>query len=204
MFSCTNPQDAASGGADGEEGEKVAEVLDLQKQRRRLAAKRGFKSWKRRFPDSFDDATTLKDLEEKTLKALIQGGEGSSMPLYDLVLGVLNLGAGARFYSLEGPDKMMVMDVTLFLLDQLRFEAMRRLGWVEDYPARCMPMLDLIEQFVPLYSQTRHQSPPLSPSHPRYDEYRQTFEGDRSAFIRKLIPEAIQIFGAGNEDASEP
>jgi hypothetical protein len=176
-------------------GQKVAQILEMREKKRQLTAKKGFQGWTRRFTESYDENTRLEDLSDSTLEVLIRGGEESSMPLYELILGVKGLGMGPRFYFMESGDKMAVMDITLFLLDQLRFEAMRRLGWVEDHPTFHAHLVDLVEQFTGRFSAIRNQTPPLSPGHPRYREYAETYEGDRSAFVRRLIPQVLEVFG---------
>lgn len=167
----------------------------MQEKKRQMAARKGFHGWTHRFSESYDENTRLEDLSDSTLGALIRGGEDASMPLYELILGVKGLGMGPRFYFMENVDKMAIMDITLFLLDQLRFEAMRRLGWVDDHPTFHVPLMDLVEQFTGRFSSIRHQTPSLSSSHPLYSEYVATFEGDRSSFVRRLIPEVLDVFG---------
>lgn len=172
----------------------MAKILDMNEKRQHLTAKRGFDGWNRRFCEPFDENTRLVDLGDETLAKLIQPGEDSSMAIYEFIMGVQGLGTGTRFHFLENLDKMALMDITLFFLDQLRFEAMRRLGWVEESRTSRIPLVDLVTQFQTRFSADRHKTPALSPSHPRYEQYQQTFEGDRAAFIRRLTPEALEIF----------
>jgi hypothetical protein len=179
----------------------MAVILELEQQRRRLAAKRGFEAWTRRFSDSFAEKTCLEDLRDDILRILIQSEEDSSLLLYGLILGFMGLGKAASFYELQNRVRLEVMDMALFLLDQSRFEVMTRLGWVENSPVRTVPLLDLVLRFSEVYSGMKNQSPPLLPSHPRYREYEEIYEGDRSAFVRKLIPDAIQAFQEEEEGA---
>lgn len=172
----------------------MGKLLDLEEERRHLVAKKGFESWTRRFSESFGANTAMGDISDRTLSALIQSGEESAMPLYDLIMGILGLGKGPRFYSLEARQIMLVTDITLFLLDQLRFEAMRRLGWIEDSPTFHIPLLDIVQQFKSRFSAIKHETPPLAKNHRYFKEYEETFEGDRGGFVRKLIPEVIKIF----------
>jgi len=180
----------------------VAVILELKGKRRSLTAKRGFNSWLRRFSEPFDENTSPSDLSDSTLGILIQGGEEASMPLYEFAMGVLNLGAGPRFYFMDGPPKMLVMDISLFLLDQLRFEAMKRLGWVEDHPTFHIPLLDLVQDFSTRFALIRHETPGISLEHPSHEEYEKTFEGDRGSFVRKLIPEALKIFDEKSQNGA--
>ena len=179
----------------------MATILDLQQQRRRLIAKRGFETWTRRFSDSFDEQSCVIDLSDTALRTLIQNEEGSSALLNGLIMGFLGHGKGARFFDLESRVRLEKMDISLFLLDQLRFEVMRRLDWVEPSPFCFVPLLDLVERFSTVYSGMKNQTPELLESHPRYPEYRQAFEGDRGVFVRRLIPDAIQAFQEQEEGA---
>ncbi len=172
----------------------MTEVLDMDEQRRRIAAKKGFQAWTKRFSEPFDEKTCIGDFSDAVLASLIRGGEESSMPLYELILGVMGLGAGPKFYYLENQEMMAVMDIALFLLDQCRFEAMRRLGWVEESISHQIPLVDLVRKFPDYYSRQRHQTPRLCSDHPRHQEYQNTFEADRGPFIRRLIPDAIEAF----------
>lgn len=172
----------------------MGKVLDLQEERRALIARRGFRAWSEQFSEEFGPLTTLSDLSDKTLAFLIQGGDESNRALQDLVMGLKGLGASARFHFLENRDKMLVMDVVLYVLDQLRFQAMKRLGWVGDSPAFHVSILDLVEEFHTRFAALPQLPPPLSPQHPRFAEYAGTFEPDRGPFVRRLIPDAIKSF----------
>ncbi|MHC1726047.1 MAG: hypothetical protein AB9866_08605 [Syntrophobacteraceae bacterium] len=181
----------------------MAIVFDINECRRRLTAKKGFGPWSRRFNLGFNDTTSIRELDNEVVKYLIHGGDDSAIALYELIMGVKGLGQGTRFYYLDNDNKMAVTDITLFLLDQLRFEAMFRLGWLNDYPTLIIPLLDLIQGFKAQFSAARHQSPVLSAAHPRYREYLSEYEGDRNSFVRKLIPDAIQIFSSMQDDAEQ-
>ncbi|MFZ2445021.1 MAG: hypothetical protein WAW37_01565 [Syntrophobacteraceae bacterium] len=181
----------------------MAKILDLNERKRHLAAKKGFEPWARRFGTHFEDDTSIRDLDSSIVRYLIRGGEDSAMALYEIIMGIMGLGAGPRFHYLESNNKMGVTDVTLFLLDLLRFEAMYRLGWLVDYPFLNVPLLDLVQNFRGQFSAARHQSPALSPAHPKYTQYLAEFEGDRNTFVRKMIPEAIQVFYTQSNDTEK-
>jgi len=174
----------------------MAKILDLFEQKKHLSAKKGFDSWFNRFRISFDDNTSVRQLDDLVLKYLIQGGEESHAALYDLIMGIKGLGPGYRFAYLVSESKMRVTDVTLFLLDLLRFESMYRLGWLDDYPFLSTPLLDIVQEFETLFLAAMHQCPVLSHAHSLYSQYLNEFESDRNSFIRRLIPDAIQKFPA--------
>jgi hypothetical protein len=172
----------------------LAEVIKIDNARRRLAARRGFQSWSRMFDEAFDDQTRLADLSDAALGSLIQAGDQTTLVIHDFIMGVKNLGRGAEFNALDNSRKMAVMDIAIFLLDQLRFECMRRLGWVSDYDTKGIPLVDLVSQFSSSFAAAQNRTPALAPSHPLYGEYLKEFDLDRSAFLRRLIPVAIETF----------
>lgn len=172
----------------------MGKVLDWNKERRSLLAKRAYRSWSEKFSEKFGPDTSLSDLSDKTLAFLIQGGDESNRILQDLVMGVKGLGSSAKFNFLENRDRMQIMDAVLYLLDQLRFQAMKRLHWVEDSTHFHMSMVEMVEEFFTRLTVLPQQPPPLSSHHPQFDAYCKTFEADRGPFIRRLIPEAIKLF----------
>ena len=109
----------------------MTEVIQLESFKRKQAAIRGFKSWSKRFGEKLDEQTKLSDLSDGALLFLISPGDQNIFALYDLVMGVKNLGTASDFFNLDKPKKMEVIDISIHLLDQLRFECMRRLNWLE-------------------------------------------------------------------------
>jgi hypothetical protein len=172
----------------------LAEVIRMAEARRQLNARRGFQGWTQRYGESFNESTCLPDLSDATLASLIEAGEQTSLAIHDLVMGVKNLGRGAQFHSLDTSQKMAIMDIAIFLLDQLRFECMRRLGWIDGYATMTIPLVDLISDFQTDFAATKNETPTLTTSHPRYQDYQNEFDMDRGAFLRRLIPEAIETF----------
>lgn len=179
----------------------MAKIVDLMGEKRRIAAKRGFAGWITRFEEHFDETTRPMDLSKPTLARLIRGDDPATAALHELVMAFRGLGPAPRFHYLETPDRMFVTDITLFLLDQFRFEAMNRLGWIETPFSSDIPILDLVEEFPKRFAPIRNQTPALASSHPRFIEYEETFATDRPGFVRRLIPEILRDYGV---PASEP
>jgi hypothetical protein len=175
----------------------MAEVIQLASFKRKQAARRGFRAWLRRFDEDLDEDTRAVDLSDVTLAFLISPGEENIFLIYELVMGVKDLGTSSDFFNLEKSLKMEVIDISIYLLDQLRFECMRRLGWLtcEGTPPR--PIVQLVEKYPTLTADGRKAIPTLSISHPNYDTYERLSDFDKETFVRKQIPSAIEQFKRG-------
>lgn len=178
----------------------MGRVLFIAECKRRIVAKKGFEPWWRRFGIEFDENTSVRSLDTPVIRRLARGDEDSSSAFYELIMGMKGLGHAARFHFLDARSKMRVTDITLFLLDLVRFEAMFRLGWLEDYRHLKVPLLDIVEDFQDQFSASGLSSPILSSTHPLYKEYVAQFESDRHSFVRRLIPEAIKVFCDPEDD----
>ena len=172
----------------------MGRLFHIDEARRRIAARKGLAPWRRRFGISFDENISIRRLDSMVIKYLVRGGEESSSAFYELIMGVKGLGSSHRFPYLDGRSKMGVTDITLFLLDMVRFETMFRLGWVEHCYVLEVALVDLVLNFQTHSSAAGNNPPALSEAHPLYSKYSTEFESDRHSFIRKLIPEAIKTF----------
>jgi hypothetical protein len=174
----------------------VAEVLDLDRFRRKLAADKGFRTWLQRFQDQFGPDTRLVDLAPETLLYLATPGEENLYVLFDLVMGAMSLGGALRFRldDLETPTKMRIMDAAFTIMDRVRFEVMRRLGWVEGVPGEETPLISIVQQAWQQESGFARQAPRLVPSHPDYGAYQKLGAIDQGTAVRRLIPRAVAQF----------
>ncbi len=175
----------------------MAEVIQLASFKRKQAARRGFRAWLRRFGEDLGEDTRVGDLSDKTLAFLISPGEENIFLIYELVMGVKDLGTSNDFFNLEKSLKMEVIDNSIYLLDQLRFECMRRLGWLTSECTPQLPIVQLIEQYPTLTGDGRMAIPALSMSHPNYGTYERLSDFDKETFVRKQIPAAIEEFKRG-------
>ena len=171
-------------------------VVDLNKARQEAAVRRGYRNWRSRFGEAFEEPTRPKDLSDGTLLFLSQGSEEAAFYLYDLIMSLLHLGSGFEIRGLTPEDRMRVMDRYLFLLDRLRFEVMRRLGWVDAFPGEDRPLAELIGQYDTLAPALQAAVPELNPNHPDYPVFRSVSAFEKESFIRKLIPAALEAFSA--------
>jgi hypothetical protein len=174
--------------------ESMVQIVHLASFKRRQAARRGFKAWLRRFDEPLDEETRIADLSDTTLAFLISPGEENIFLLYELVMGVKGLGTSSDFFSLDRALKMEVIDISIYLLDQLRFECMRRLNWLASDCPPPSSLVELVEHYPTLTGEARRMIPALSAFHPSYETYKGLSEFEKETFVRKQIPAAIERF----------
>ena len=166
-------------------------IIDLEKARIEIKAKKGFKTWSSRFGCCFDVSAKMENIPDKALVFLAEGNLKSSFYYYDLIMNLKDMKSGSGFEELEAADKMAVIDIHLFLLDRVRYEYMKRLGWIDSYPGEEYPIVELVMNFNDLAPDIQARPPVLSQSHPCYMEYISKNLFEKEEIIRKLIPEAL-------------
>jgi hypothetical protein len=178
-----------------EEREKIrqmTEVIELEKAKLDMAVRRGYRNWKSQFQEDFGPDTRLSDVSIKTLTMLAQGKDKSTFYLFDLVMNLRSLGSGFEFSELDPKEKMAVMDQYLFLLDRIRFEFMKRLGWLEAYPGEEFTLVELVLRFEQMGPRLQANVPLLSRNHSAYEEYRKMSAFEKEEMVRKLIPKMLK------------
>ena len=172
----------------------MAKVIDITWFKEKQAADRGFRNWRSEFCEDFDAHTRLTHMSDDTLAVLVKSGIKAQALLYDLIMGVLGLGTGIKFFYLDGESKMKVLDISLFLLDQIRFECMRRLGWLTGFAGERYALLELAANCSKIRDGFSPPFPSALPAIPNYEEYQSLPPSDHEIFIRKQIPLAIDTF----------
>ena len=169
-------------------------IVNLQEYIAGAIEQRGFGPWHKRFGEPYNQKTRLPDLSEKTLYFLALPGEDTAIAYYELIMGILDLGQSAKFYYLDNPAQMKVMDIHLFLADQVRFEMMRRLTWLDNYHCVGYTLLKMVLEFDQIKAFAKDKPPILSVSHPDYEVYKNLITGDKETFIRRRLREALDTF----------
>ena len=170
----------------------MSRVIELEKAKLNIAAKRGYRSWTGAFKERFGVETKLSDISVETLARLAQAEEKSSFYLYDLIMNLDGLGSGSEFHELPGNKKMAVIDRYLFILDRIRFECMKRLGWLDSYPGEDLSLVEMVTRFEQIAPALHARVPVLSKDHPGYEKFCSLNSFDQETFIRKLIPKALK------------
>ncbi len=174
----------------------MGEIIDLMESKLKRIVKFAFKGWSSKFKEDFSHTTAIKDLKNETIKFFIVGTP-QVVQLLQTLVGRAILTPDQLKLGFDGLDietKKNMIDISVFLIDQFRFEAMFRLGWVEEFPARSIPIVELILDFYNHYEYLQYETPKLSPSHELYKEYIKTHELDRGGVVRRLIPQMLKVF----------
>ncbi len=174
----------------------MAEIIDLERFRSKIAADQGFRSWLARFQEQFGPETRLQDLSPSTLLYLATPGEENLYVFFDLVMGARGLGGSLRFRldDLNNDTKMKIIDSAFALVDRVRFEVMRRLGWVTAVPEGDVPIIALVERSWRVGDGFGQEAPALAMDYPDFPAYARLSPMDRVVFLRRLIPRAVVTF----------
>jgi hypothetical protein len=174
----------------------MAEVINLERFRAKMAADQGFRTWLARFQEQFGPDTRLRDVSSSTLLYLASPGEENLYVFFDLIMGSRGLGGSLRFRlnDLEQDEKLKIMDTAFALVDRVRFELMHRLGWVEEMAGDEETIIGLVQQAWRRTKDFSREVPNLSRNRPDYSAYARLNALDRVVFIRRLIPRAVAAF----------
>jgi len=175
-------------------GFAMTKIINLQSYRTIALKKRIFGPWQKRFGETYGLKTRLSDLSDKALYYLAQPGEPSSLSYYELIMGVLDFGTASNFHYLSNENKMAVVDIHLFLADQVRFEMMWRLEWVKAFEGRKFGLIELVQNFKNIKTKCRENPPELAESNPDYHAYTKLTHGDKEVFIRRMLQKALETF----------
>ena len=121
-------------------------VVALASQRHKKAAERGFREWRRLFRSitDFDENTRWADLPDEVLLFFCEESHESQHGFYDLIMSAHHLGNGHDFESQAFERLTILMNAYFFIMDQGRFELMRRLGWLETVPRADRPIIEVV------------------------------------------------------------
>jgi hypothetical protein len=174
----------------------MSQVFDLTAYRSKVFEERAFGAWRKRFGESYDAETRVADLSDRTLYFLAKPGEETAVAYYELIMGILDLGKAPKFYYLSDDQQLKIVDIHLFLSDQVRFELMRRLGWLASFPGEKHTLLEMVQAFETTKAGFRKEPVALSTSHPDYNVFSKLSIEDKQVFVRRQLLKALELFRA--------
>lgn len=172
----------------------LTEVVNISEVKLRKVIKKAFRNWVHTFGEECNEKTRLSNLSYETIKRLAICRDDTGFYIYDLIMNLLEIGSGMGFYDLEGDSRLKVLDIYLFLLDRIRFEAMKRLKWIVSYPGEDIPIVDMVLKYDEIHRSIERSTPVLSKDHMSYEDYVYASDYDREGIVRRLIPEMIKNF----------
>lgn len=171
----------------------MGELVNLGAFRAQRDAGRAYSRWQRRVGYTPQPGDRLAELPDEVLSRLAGLDHFATLAIYDVVLGVRGWGTGERYTSLEPRARLEALDAFLLIADALRFELMRRLGWVNPPAAHQHSLLELATRTRQLLS-GEYGLPTLSQDYPAYADVQRRLTVEPEAVVRSLIPEALAAF----------
>jgi hypothetical protein len=179
-------------------GQAMAKVIAIDDYRNTQAFGAGYRQWRRIFNEPFNPGTRLSDIGPATLSRLAEPGEDGTASLYSLIIGFLGYGCHAAFESLDSRRQSKVLDIHLFVLDQIRFEMMFRLGWLDNFIGNRFPLFEMVIEFQRIKQACQKRLPQLAKGHRDYEAYCLLIDRDKQVFIRRMLPLALETFKKAN------
>ena len=172
----------------------MAEIISLAEYKAQTAQKAVARYWRSLFKEPFDAQHHLSDIRPKTLCYLAEPGDASTAALYSLIIGFSGFSESTTFESLDSKVQSHILDIHLFLSDQIRFEMMFRMGWLERFVGNQYPLFQMVTEFDRVYPICQEQPPSLAKDHPDYPVFNELFERDQQVFIRRMMVSALEAF----------
>jgi hypothetical protein len=179
-------------------GQAMAKIIALGDYRNLQALRAGYSQWRRKFDEEFNARTRLSELGPATLSCLAEPGDDSTAVLYALIIGFIGHGFHDTFESLDSRNQGYVLDIHLFMVDQIRFEMMFRLGWLDNFIGNRFPLFEMVTEFERIKLACQTHPPQLAKAHPDYKTYRLLIDSDKQVFIRRMVSLALETFKKAN------
>jgi hypothetical protein len=176
----------------------MAKIIPIADYRNMQVLRAGYSHWRRRFSEAFDARTSIRDLGPATLSYLAEPGDHSTAALYALILGFLGHGPGDTFESLDPQSQSHILDIHLFVVDQIRFEMMFRLGWLGYFIGNRFPLFEMVTDFDRVKLACQTNPPQLAKDHPDFRTYCALIDRDKQVFIRRKLSLALETFKTVN------
>ncbi len=170
----------------------MGEVIHLERFRTGDPTDRAIREWAASLGVKLKPGARIADLPHALLLALAEGGAEGNDLLDALVLAAWR--EGKRDPRALPPFlRMRLVDLSLLLIDQFRFECMYRLGWIEPLAVRQAPLARLLSS-RPRDLEPLRAVPSLKQDHFEYRRFQGLTDKDRETFLRRQIPAALEQF----------
>lgn len=170
----------------------MAEIIHFQ-ERTPQAKKAGLLTqWALEMGCSISPQATVAELPDKLVLVLAESDPSGDSSLEELV-GLIALGRRQPVTALPPRVRMIILELSLFVLDLVRFECMTRLDWIEPQAARKVPLVEILSREL---RQLKELMKPLRlrQTHPLFHRFEALPLIEKETFIRRMIPQALELF----------
>ena len=173
----------------------MGEVVSLAMVMRKRTAERAFREWRRLFQTlaDFDENTKWRDLPDEVVLFFCEESPESRHGFYDLIMRSHRLGSGYDFEMQNFERLTMLLNAYFFIMDQARFECMRRLGWLDTVPRAERSIIEVVMDPSTYEYAALLETPAPTAAHPCHGEDALSKGIDRAALVRKHMLEAIGL-----------
>jgi hypothetical protein len=172
----------------------MKKVTDIETYRRHKIENQLVDIWQRRFGERYRIEEGLGGVSDRTLLFLAEQSDPSDQAYFEMICSVLEPGGPAVFSRLGREQQCRVLDIQFYLADRIRFEMMRRLGWLRGYEGDSATIPAIILEFEDFQYRDYENPPELAPSHADDAVYRQLIPREKGVFVRRLYPDALTVF----------
>ncbi len=156
--------------------------------------KRFFSPWKNRFGENLNFFSRVSDLSDKVLYLLAKPDDESAEALRELVMAVMDKGPVVKFAFLDDKQQWMIHRISMVILEQIYFEIMKRLGWIQDYACRRYSLVWLVENCGKPEEMCSRVTPVLSQSDPDFPEYIKLPWDQQKKYLESRFGKAFRSF----------
>jgi hypothetical protein len=169
-------------------------VTDIEIYRRQKTENHLADVWQRQFGETYRVKDGLAGIANTVLRFLAEPSDRSDQAYGALIWAVLEPDDPKAFSCQSRQQQSRILDIQFYLTDRIRFEMMRRLGWLCGYVGDTKTIPAIILGFDALQYQDFEDPPKLSPDHQGYADYQRLIPREKGVFVRRLYPEALSVF----------
>lgn len=172
--------------------EPVADIIHFKERTPQARKESLLTQWALRMGYRLSSRATVASLPDRLILLLAESDPRGASLLEELVCLII-LGKRQPVISLPALVRMRVLEISLFLLDLVRFECMTRLDWIEPQAAREKPLVEILSR-EPRELKELTRPLRLRQDHPHFHRFEALPIMEREAFLRRMIPQALELF----------
>ncbi len=170
----------------------MAEIIHFPRRTPEASTERMLVKWATEMGYRISPRATVASLPDKLVLSLAESDpRGAS--LLEAMVCVVVLGKRQPLTALPPQTRMRLLELSLFLIDVVRFECMARLDWIEPQRVRELPLVEILSKEP---SELKQLTGPhrLRQDHPHFHKFEALPLMEKETFVRRMIPQALELF----------